>query len=93
MIWTFAVIVILGSVGVITYPLFRSKIQKYEIPENYQQDSCQADLCLNALSDLEEDHALGRLSESDYNQQKIFLQRNYLKLQKKELSTEDDSYY
>ena len=89
MIWTFAVIVILGSVGVITYPLFRSKIQKYEIPEKFQLDSSQADLCLSALSDLEDDYALGRLSESDYNQQKIFLQRNYLKLQRKEVSTED----
>ena len=89
MIWTFAVIIILGSVGVITYPLFRSKIQKYEIPENYQLDTNQANFCLTALSDLEDDYSLGRLSKSDYNQQKIFLQRNYLKLQKKEVSTED----
>jgi len=89
MIWTFAVIVILGSVGVITYPLFRSKIQNYEIPGNYQLDTSQADFWLTALSDLEDDYALGRLSESDYNQQKIFLQRNYLKLQNKEVSTED----
>ena len=89
MIWTFAVIVILGSVGAVTYPLFRSKIQKYEIPENYELDSSQADFCLTALSDLEEDYALGRLSESDYNQQKNLLQRNYLKLQRKEVSTED----
>ena len=89
MIWIFAVIVILGSVGVITYPLFRSKIQKYEISENYQLDTSQADFFLTALSDLEDDYTLGRLSESDYNQQKTFLQRNYLKLQKKEVSTED----
>ena len=89
MIWTFAVIVILVSVGVITYPLFRSKIQKYEIPENYQLDTSQADFWLTALSDLEDDYAFGRLSELDYNQQKIFLQRNYLKLQKIEVPTED----
>ena len=89
MIWTFAVIVILGAVGVITYPLFRSKILKYEIPEIYQLDTSQADFCLTALSDLEDDYALGRLSESDYNYQKIFLQRNYLKLQKKEVPSED----
>ena len=89
MIWTFAVIVILGAVGVISYPLFRSKIQKYEISDNYQPDSSQADFWLNALSDLEDDYALGRLSESDYNHQKIFFQRNYLKQQKKEVSTED----
>ena len=85
MILTYAVIVILGSVGVITYPLFRFKIQKFEIPENYQLDSSQADFCLSALSDLEDDYALGRLSESDYIQQKIFLQRNYLKLHKKKV--------
>ena len=89
MIWPFAVIVILGSVGVITYPLFRSKTQKYEIPENYQLDTSQADFCLTALSDLEDDYTLGRLSESDYNQQKIFLQKNYLKLQRKEVSTKN----
>ena len=89
MVLAFAVIVILGSVGVISYPLFRSKILKYEIPAIYQLDTSQADLCLTALSDLEEDYALGRLSESDYNHQKIFLQRNYLKLQKKEVPTED----
>ena len=89
MIWTFAVIVILGSVGVITYPLFRGKIYRYEIPENYQLDTSQVDFCLTALSDLEDDYTLGRLSESDYNQQKIFLQRNYLKLQRKEVSNED----
>ena len=73
MIWTFAVIVISGAVGVITYPLFRSKILKYEIPEIYQLDTSQADFCLTALSDLEDDYALGRLSESDYNYQKIFV--------------------
>ena len=89
MIWTFGVIIILGSVGVITYPLFISKIHKYEIPKNYQLDTIQADFCLTALSDLEDDYALGRLTDSDYNQQKIFLQRNYLKLQSKKESTED----
>ena len=81
MILTFAVIVIFGSVGVITYPMFWRKIQKYEIPKNYQLDSSQADSCLTALSDLEEDYSLRRISESDYNQQKVFLQRKYLELQ------------
>ena len=89
MVWIFSLIVILGAVGVITYPLFRSKILKYEILEIYQLDTSQADFCLTALSDLEDDYALGRLSESDYNYQKIFLQRNYLKLQKKEVPSED----
>ena len=83
MIWTFTVIVIFVSVGVIIYPLFRSKIQKYEVTENRQLDSSKENICLTALFDLEDDYALGRLSELDYNQQKIFLQRKYLKLRKK----------
>ena len=83
MIWIFSTIIIFGSVGVIIYPLFGSKILKFEIPENYQIDFRQADYCLTALSDLEDEYVLGRLSESDYNQQKIFFQRKYLKLQKK----------
>ena len=81
-IWIFAVIVILMSVGVVTFPLFRGKMQKYEIPENFKHDSSQADFCLTALLDLEEDYSLGRLSEADYSQQKIFLQRKYLNTQK-----------
>ncbi len=85
MIWFFAVIVIFGSVIVITYPLFRSKIRKYEIAENSQLDYSQANLYMNSLSDLEDDFALGRLSDLDYNQQKIFLQRKYLKLLKKKV--------
>jgi len=89
MIWAFSVIIILGAVLGIIYPLFMSKIQTYEILENYQLDFSQEDFCLGALSDLEDDYALGRLSESDYNQQKIILQRKYLKLQKKEVSNED----
>ena len=89
MIWTFAAIVILGSVVEITYPLFSRKIQKYEIPENYQLDTSQKDFWLTSLSDLEDDYALGLLSESDFNHQKKILQRSYLKLEKKEVSTED----
>ena len=89
MIGAFTLIVILGSVVIITYPLFRGKIQKHEISEKYKLDSSQEDFCLTALSDLDDDYALGRLSESDYNQQKIYLQRNYLNLQRKDLSTED----
>jgi hypothetical protein len=88
-IWTYIIIVIAGSVGIISYPLFRSKLQKYEIPEKYPQDPSQADTCLAALSDLEDDYALGRLSESDYNQQKIFLQRNYLESQQKSAEIEE----
>ncbi len=89
MIWTFIIFIVTVSVATIAFPLFWNKLQFYQLPENFTQDYSQSDSWLSALSDLEDDYALGRLSESDYNQQKIFLQRNYLKLQRKEVSTED----
>ena len=76
MIWAFILIVV--SVVAITYPLFCSKLQCYELPEVAGQDYIIADSWLSALSDLEDDYALGRISNQDYQQQKILLQRGYL---------------
>ena len=72
MIWTFILIVIVVSVVAITYPLFWSKLQCYELPGVAGQDYSLADSWLSALSDLEDDYALGRISISDYQQQKYF---------------------
>jgi len=79
MILTFIFIVIAGSVAVITYPLFCSKLKSYQLPEVDSEDFSQANSWLSALSDLEDDHSLGRISNPDYQRQKIFFQRNYLK--------------
>ena len=89
MILTFILIVIAGSVTVITYPLFWNKLQRYELPGVAVQDCSQADSWLSALSDLENDYALGRISNPDFQQQKIFLQRGYLKWQQQSWKTED----
>ena len=78
MIWTFILIVIVVSVVAITYPLFWCKLQCYELPGVAGQDYSLADSWLSALSDLEDDYALGQISNPDYQQQKIFLQRGYL---------------
>ena len=78
MIWTFILIVITVSVIAITYPLFWSKLQCFELPGATGQDYSLADSYLSALSDLEDDYALGRISNPDYQQQKILLQRGYL---------------
>ncbi|MBT3214492.1 MAG: hypothetical protein HN351_07595 [Deltaproteobacteria bacterium] len=89
MIWTFILLIIAGSVGAIAYPLFRTKLQSYELPGTAELDFSQADSWLSALSDLEDDLALGRMSKTDYQQQKIFLQRGYLEWQKKSGNTKD----
>ena len=87
MIWTFILIVV--SVVAITYPLFCSKLRRYELPEVGGQDYIIADSWLSALSDLEDDYALGRISNPDYLQQKILLQRGYLEWQVQSGKTED----
>ena len=81
--------VIVVSVVVITYPLFWSKLQCYELPGVAGHDYSLADYWLSALSDLEDDYALGRISNPDYEQQKILLQRGYLEWQVQSGNTED----
>lgn len=89
MIWTFILLIIAGSVGAVAYPLFRTKLQSYVLPGTAMHDFSQADSWLSALSDLEDDLALGRMSKADYQQQKIFLQRGYLEWQNKSGNTKD----
>ena len=89
MIWTFILLIIAGSVGVVAYPLFRTKLQSYLLPGTAKHDFSQADSWLSALSDLEDDLTLKRISKADYNQQKLFLQRGYLEWQNKSGNNKD----
>ena len=89
MIWTFIIFIVAVSVATIAFPLFWNKLQFYQLPENSTQDYSQADSWLSALSDLEDDYALGRISNPDYEQQKILLQRGYLEWQVQSGKTED----
>ena len=81
MILTFILTVVVVSVVAITYPLFWCELRCYELPGVAGQDYSLADSRLSALSDLEEDYALGRISNPDYLRQKLLLQHDYLELQ------------
>ena len=89
MIWTFILLIIAGSVCALAYPLFKTKLQNYELSGTSAHDFSQADSWLSALSDLEDDLVLGRISKSDYQQQKIYFQRGYLEWQNKYGKTKD----
>ena len=89
MIWIVILIVIVVCVVAITYPLFWSKLERYEIHGVTGHDFSLADYWLSALSDLEDDYVLGRISNSDYQQQKILLQRRYLDWQVQSGKTEN----
>ena len=90
MIWTFILLIIAVSVSAVAYPLFRTKLQNYELLGTSGHDFSQADSWLSALSDLEDDLVLGRISKPDYQQQKIFFQRGYLEWQKKSGKTKTE---
>ena len=69
------------TIGVVTSPLFFSRIQRLELQEvKAKLDTGESDALLNALIELEDDFQLGRLNKAEYQQQKIRLQRQYLKL-------------
>ena len=69
------------TIGVVTFPLFFSRIQRHELQRDQANpDTSESDSILSALSELEDDFQLGRLNKDEYQQQKIRLQRQYLKL-------------
>jgi hypothetical protein len=69
------------TIGVVTFPLFFSRIQLHELQKaEANLDTSESDALLSALSELEDDFQLGRLNKDEYQQQKIRLQRQYLKL-------------
>ncbi len=69
------------TIGVVTFPLFFSRIQRHELQRDQANpDTSESDALLSALSELEDDFQLGRLNKDEYQQQKIRLQRQYLKL-------------
>ena len=69
------------TIWVVTFPLFFSRIQRHELQKDLATlDTSESDALLSALSELEDDFQLGRLNKDEYQQQKIRLQRQYLKL-------------
>ena len=82
MIWAFILLIIAGCVGTVAFPLFKTKLQSYKLSNKSGHDFSQVDSYLSALSDLENDLALEKLSKPDYQKQKLFLQRRYLEYQK-----------
>ncbi|MDG2197834.1 MAG: hypothetical protein P8O70_13290 [SAR324 cluster bacterium] len=69
------------TIGVVTFPLFFSRIQRHELQKDQANlDTGESDALLSALSELEDDFQLGRLNKDEYQQQKFRLQRQYLKL-------------
>ena len=75
---------VLLVVAVIAYPLFFQKLSAYQIPIKNIPSFNKKEALLSALSDLEMDYQMGRISEPDYQRLKLHLQRSYLELKNAE---------
>ena len=68
---------------IVGYPLFFERLRFFHLPE-ITPDNDQEFLfdeqesLLTALSELEDEYLLGKVSKEDYNQQKLLLNRKYL---------------
>jgi len=66
------------TVSIIAYPLYFQELRDYISEKENSSDFNEQDALLLALTDLEEEYQLGRLSEEDYHQLKLHFQRQYL---------------
>ena len=78
MLWIGVGILIVISVGIIVYPLFFKSLEEH-IQSVSTEDVSQKDSLLSALSELEEDYQLGKISKEDFQRLQLHFQRQYLK--------------
>lgn len=79
MILLFCIALFLITVTVIAFPLFFQKLTPHREGKS-SADFDEQDSLLTALSDLEEEFQLGRVSNKDYERMKLHFQRKYLEL-------------
>lgn len=79
-------LIALVTIAVIAYPLFFQKLTPFDLEEKSSADFNEKDALLAALTDLEEEYQLGRLSEKDYQHLKLHFQRRYLEHKKSDSS-------
>ena len=77
-----SVVLFLAIVLVVAFPLFFQETVSHISSATSSSDFSEQDAILSALTDLEEEFQLGKLSESDYHHLKLHFQRNYLHVKK-----------
>ena len=83
MILVYSIILILLCVIIVGYPLFFERLRFHHPEINPESDQeylfDEQESLLTALSELEDEYLLGKVSKEDYKQQKLLLNRKYLK--------------
>ena len=83
MILAYSIILIVLCVVIVGYPLFFERLRFFHLPEmtpEYDQEHLfdEQESLLTTLSELEDEYLLGKVSQEDYKQQKLLLNRKYL---------------
>ncbi|MCZ6472769.1 MAG: hypothetical protein O7A08_13330 [SAR324 cluster bacterium] len=73
-------LVLLVAVLVISYPLIFHALEDFRVPPSPEDDYSERDALLEAMNELEISHGTGKLSEDDYQTEKLQLQRRYLQV-------------
>jgi hypothetical protein len=71
-------LVLLLAAAVIGWPLVFGALESHIIAAPHEGEYAESDALLEALSELELAHGSGKLSQQDYDNQKLRLQKQYL---------------
>ena len=80
MLFILAILLILITLAVVSYPLVSSSLERFEDRESEDEEYSERDSLLEAMSDLELSWDTGKISEAVYKSQKVNLQKQYLSL-------------
>ena len=83
MIIIYTIVLIVLCVFFVGYPLFFERLRFFHLPEvdaafSKKKLFNEQESLLAALSELEDEYLLGKVSEEDYQHQKLLLNRKYL---------------
>ena len=79
--WVFlgALVIFVLAVGVISYPLVLETVERFDERESDDEEYSERDALLEAMSELELSRDTGKISDVAYQEQKLRLQKQYLK--------------
>ena len=87
MVLVLAVITLLLAAAVIAYPLVFASLESYLASDLPDEEFRESDALLEAISELEQSSLSGKISEQDYQREKLRLQNEYLQVAETPVTT------
>ena len=79
-VFALAALVLLIAAAVITYPLVFGQLEGHLAADLPDEQYREADALLEAMSELEHSYGAGKLSEQDYQTEKLRMQNQYIRI-------------